>query len=251
MKIFSSEIGHNYKTYTFGFANYCLREKNDKLSEIYNKGYLPYSGAPDVKNILYMARSARVPLNHFVMTSENRRIAKKFDRRFLKKSVPLHKFKSNDPTFVEFCVDYFYKRHGPHVMPEKRLETILGAGFISNVVSYYDGPKIVGYVFEVADKEMTHFWYSFYDLSLIHQSLGLWLMIDRAREAKIRNEKYFYVGTIYGEKALYKTAFKNLEFWDGSDWVADIKKIKQLGREDNNRTTELTDLWKRELERFD
>ncbi len=250
MKKFSSELGHNYNTYTFGFANYCVREKNDKLSEIYDAGYLPYSGSPDVKNILYMARSARVPLDSFVLTSENRRIAKKFDGHFLKETTPLHKFNIRDSIFAPFCTEYFAKRHGPDVMPEKRLRTILDSGFISHVVSYRNKLDPVAYVFEISDSEMTHFWFSFYDLSLVHQSLGMWLMLDSARNAKNRKAKYFYVGTVYGQKALYKTAFKNLEFWDGGEWFADIKKMKHLGREDNNRAIGLTDFWKKDRKTF-
>ncbi len=251
MKLFSSELGHNYTTYTFGFANYCIREKNDKMSVIYDMGYLPYSGSPEVKDTLYMARSSRVPLDSFTLTSENRRVARKFDGHFMKTSTPLQKFDIGDKAFLSFCSEYFAKRHGPDVMPEKRLHTVLSSGFITNVVSYLDSRGPVAYVFEVADHNMAHFWFSFYDLSLVHQSLGLWLMLDCARTAKERKAKHFYVGTVYGQKALYKTAFKNLEFWDGESWQSDIKKIKQLGHEDNGRTIGLTDPWKSKLKIFD
>lgn len=245
MKIFSSEIGHNYGSYTFGYANYCRREENDRLMDIYASGYLPYSGNPEVKNIFYMARSARVPLDSFTLSSENRRVTKKFDGRFVINSVPIEQFKTGDSHFLSFCVEYFAKRHGPEVMPPERLQTILHANLISQIVSYQDKDKPVAYVFEVADTAMTHFWFSFYDLALVHQSLGMWLMLDSARQAKARRVKYFYIGTVYGQKALYKTAFKNIEYWDGGKWIADIKSVKQLGRGDNSRTIGLADLWKK------
>ncbi len=250
MKIFSSETGHNYDTYTFAYANYCIREENDKFSDIYNLGYLPYSGSPEIKNVFYMARSARVPLNSFNMSSENRRIAGKFDGSFERSSTPIDKFKINDNSFLSFCAEYFSKRHGPDVMPLERLKTILNSGIITHIVSYQNKIKPVAYVFEVSDKQMTHFWFSFYDLSLANQSLGMWLMIDSARHAKIRKTDYFYVGTVYGQKALYKTAFKNIEYWSGDNWLTDIKKIKQLGREDNSRIIGLHDIWKGELKTF-
>ncbi len=246
MKKFSSELGHNYNTYTFGYANYCRRQKGDKLSDIYNLGYLPYSGSRDVKDTFYMARSARVPLDSFALSSENRRVAKKFDDHFERSSAPIDKFDARDKTFISFCAEYFAKRHGPEVMPLERLRTILNSGLISQIVSYRDKDKLVAHVFEVTDGKMTHFWFSFYDLALAHQSLGMWLMLDSARQARTRGAKHFYIGTVYGQKALYKTAFKNIEYWDGNEWVADIKKIKQLGRKDNDRTTGLTDFWKKE-----
>lgn len=250
MKIFSSEFGHNYNTYTFAYAQYCMRESGDKLSEIYENGYLPYSGSPDIKDVFYMARSARVPLDSFAMSSENRRVATKFDGHFERKSIPIEKCDTGDPQFIDFCANYFAQRHGQRVMPEARLRSILNAGLITHVTAYSNSIERTAYVLEVSDKKMTHFWYSFYDLRLAHQSLGMWLLLDSARHAKERGEKYLYIGTVYGEKALYKTAFQNIEYWDGSNWIADHKKIKKLGREDDNRVTGLTDSWKKELKLF-
>lgn len=250
MKKFSSELGHNYETYTFGYANYCIREPNDKLSEIYEQGYLPYSGSPRVKHTFYMARSARIPLESFHLTSENRRIAKKFDDSFEIIIRPFKKFDYDNPEFLSFCTEYFNKRHGPKVMPLERLESILKEDLITHVITGKINEEPASYIFEVSDDTMTHFWYSFYDLSLVYQSLGLWLMLDSARRAKARGEKYLYIGTIYGEKALYKTAFENIEYWNGTTWTNGIKEIKKLGREDNTRTIGLTDLWKKDLDLF-
>lgn len=250
MKKFSSELGHNYETYTFGYTNYCIREPHDKLSEIYEQGYLPYSGSPNIKHTFYMARSARIPLNSFELTSENRRIAKKFDGLFEIKTEPIKKFDCHNSEFLSFCTEYFNKRHGPKVMPPERLKSILEENLITHIVTGKLNEKPASYIFEVSDNTMTHFWYSFYDLSLVYQSLGLWLMLDSARRAKDRGEKYLYIGTIYGEKALYKTAFENIEYWNGLTWTKGIKEIKKLGREDNTRTIGLTDLWKKDLELF-
>lgn len=250
MKKFSSESGHNYENYTFGYANYCIREKNDKLSEIYADGYLPYSGSPEAKNIFYMARSARVPLDSFVSSSENRRVAKKFDNHFKRTVTAIQKFDYQNHAFMSFCINYFAARHGPEIMPPERLKTILNSELISHIVSYHNEVDPVAYVFEVSDAKMTHFWFSFYDLSLAHQSLGMWLMLDSARHARDRQTKHLYVGTVYGQKALYKTAFRNLEYWDGNEWTAGIKKIKKMGRDDSHRTTGLIDLWKKERKPF-
>lgn len=192
-----------------------------------------------------MARSARVPLASFELSSENRRIAKKFDGHFQKEAIPIKKFKTGQP-FLSFCVDYFAKRHGQKVMPPERLRTILNAGLITDVITYCSDNKPTAYVFEISDSVLSHFWYSFYDLSLVRQSLGMWLMLDCARHAKATGKKYFYVGTVYGQKALYKTAFRNIEFWDGKHWVPNSKRIKNLGRNDHERLTNLTDLWKKE-----
>ena len=192
-----------------------------------------------------------MPLDLFSLSSENRRIVKKFDDQFERTVTPIYKFDRHDHKFLKFCVEYFAKRHGPDVMPLARLKTILDSDLIIQIVSYHNAIDPVAYVFEVADHAMVHFWFSFYDLSLVHQSLGMWLMLDSARQAQKRGAKHFYVGTVYGQKALYKTAFKNLEYWNGQDWTANLKKIKQLGRDDASRTVGLTDLWKKEQKKFD
>lgn len=251
MHKFHSEFGHNYKTYSFGYANYCIREKKDKLSDIYATGYLPYSGSPGVKDVFYMARSARVPLGSFKLSSENRRVARKFNPgKLIRESVPFKNFDIYDKGFINFCSGYFLKRHGPLVMPEERLKTILNHGLITDIVSYNMDNRPVAYIFEVSDKNMTHFWYSFYDISLIYQSLGMWLMLDSIGHAQKAGRKYFYVGTVYGEKALYKTAFENIEFWNGSEWVAGKKELKKLGRSDNEKTVNIIDDWKSKIELF-
>ncbi|OGF89189.1 MAG: hypothetical protein A3B91_02640 [Candidatus Yanofskybacteria bacterium RIFCSPHIGHO2_02_FULL_41_29] len=250
MKRFSSELAHNYKKYSFGYANYCLHEKGDKLSEIYASGYLPYSGSPDVKKVFYEARSARVSLKNFVLTSENRRIANKFDGKFKRISKSIKDFDIDNKSFLSFCVDYFSKRHGPSIMPPDRLTSILKSGVISDIVMYEKEGKPSAYYFECSDEKMSHFWYSFYDLNLIHQSLGMWLMIDSARQAKERGVEHLYIGTVYGEKALYKTAFKNLEYWDGQKWTADVKKLKEIARSEKERSVDFIDEWKKELKLF-
>ena len=231
MKFFSREFGHSYETYSFGYCNFAGKEDSDLLSEIYKRGYLPYSGNTAIRDTFYMARSARIPLLDFEPTSENRRIAKKHDGVFEKKRIPFEEFNLHDETFLTFCLTYFKTRHGDS-MPEERLKFILSLNLISHIVIYKKGESIVAYVFEVSDEQMTHFWYSFYDLVYLRQSLGLWLMLDSMRDAKNAGLEHFYLGTAYGEKGLYKTNFEPLEFWDGEIWNPDVRTLKQLCKQD-------------------
>ena len=249
MKLFLSEVAHDYGSYTFAYANYCMREEGDALADIYKAGFLPYSGARGVKDTLYMARSARIALKDFGLTSENRRIAKKFDGVFTKKRIPFETFDITE-TFLAFCLDYFRSRHGAKVMPGGRLETILASGFISDVIEYKKDERIIAYVLEVRDKKMAHFWFSFYDLSLTQQSLGLWLMLDCMRDAKAEGLSHYYIGTVYGEKAMYKTNFEPLEWWSGEKWSDDFELLKKYTRTDKERSTTAVDEWKKKQKLF-
>lgn len=209
-------------------TQWLLRE-GEPLDEIYAQGYLPYSGAKDSKDIFYSGRSARVVLPTFELTSENRRIAKRFDDVFEKVRIPFVEFIPNEH-FWTLSLTYFTQKHGENAMPKARIEALFAAGIITTVVTYQKGNEIVGYVLEVEEGAMGHFWYSFYDIEYAKQSLGMWLMLDCIRSAKERRLTHYYLGTVYGEKALYKTNFEPLEWWDGSRWNNDIKLLKETGR---------------------
>jgi arginine-tRNA-protein transferase len=249
MKEFSSETGQQYDTYTFGYAQYARKESGDMLGDMYGQGYLPYSGSPDVTDIFYRARSARVVLQGFALTSENRRIAKKFDGSFQKIRTPLASFKADD-SFSQFCLSYFAGLHGTQAMPKTRLSHILRCGLITSVITYTKEDVPVAYVVEVADASVGHYWFSFYDLAYARQSLGMWLMLDNIRDAKERKLSHYYLGTVYGEKALYKTNFEPLEWWDGEGWNTAVVALKERSRSDASRALQNTDLWKSTLPPF-
>lgn len=208
-----------------------IAREGDPLESLYDAGYLPYSSSKGVQNVFYSARSARVVLHEFAMTSENRRIARKFDGAFAKRRMPAHGFAAGDE-FYAFTLSYFARRHGANVMPRERLKLLLSSGLITTVVEYRKGASIVGYVLEVESGKMRHYWYSAYDLSLAKQSLGLWLMLDCIRDAKDSGYSRYYLGTVYGQKALYKTNFEPLEWRDGGIWSRDLRQLKEKGREE-------------------
>ncbi len=244
MKEFSSELGQNYTTYTFGYTQYAQAEPGENVSSIYQKGYLPYSGSPDANRVFYRARSARVDLTNFVLTSENRRIAKKFDGQFTKSLT----VGSPGDEALEFCLHYFAERHGASTMPLERLQYIFKQ--VTHTTTYRNGDTVVGYVLSVAGAGFEHYWFSFYDLSYTQQSLGMWLMLDAVLDAKARGLTHHYLGTVYGQKALYKTNFEALEWWDGSEWNKDVAALKERARHDAERVLAVTDLWKSGLKPF-
>lgn len=221
-------------TPTTDFASYIARpdtifieREGETLEELYAHGYLPYSSSKNIHNVFYSARSARVVLAEFILSSENRRIAKKFDDQFKKEHITDF---VPDTAFYTFCTDYFTQKHGVNTMPQERLQTIYTSGLPLCTTVYRSGEKIVAYTLEVVNDTMRHYWFSFYDLSLTQQSLGMWLMLDSIRDAKVHGIDHYYLGTVYGPKALYKTNFAPLEWWEGRKWSRDIVKLKDLSR---------------------
>jgi leucyl-tRNA---protein transferase len=248
MKFFSSELGHEYaKTYTFGYCNYGILEPGDKLHEMYEKGYLPYSGSPDSKGMFYMARSGRLHLPAFELDSECRRVAKKFES-FKRETTPFKDFEITDE-WRQFWIDYFVRAHGTSILPRERLDTVLGFGIISQIGIYRDAEGAVrGYTLEATDDEMTHDWYQAWDSGMDKSSFGMYLLLDIARVAKERGAEHYYCGTVYGNSngASYKTNLPGLEYWDGAGWIKDETRLKEKLKKDSSRTLTLLDEWKEE-----
>ena len=69
-------------------------------------------------------------------------------------------------------------------------------------------------------------------------------MLDCIQDAKTRGLDYYYLGTVYGQKALYKTNFETLEWFNGNNWSTDVQLLKERGRTDSGRVVELTDDYK-------
>lgn len=227
MRIFQREFGYRYDSYEFGYSTYAAREEGDAIADIYAAGFLPHSADPSVTDLFYMARSVRVPLADFKETSENRRILKKFEGRFSRAELTKDEL-SADAGFLPCFLAYFAERHGERVMSEERARGILSAPLPLRGIRYEEGGMLAGYVLEVADGALVHYWYSCYAPGYAGTSFGMWLMLDAARRAREEGRAHIYLGTAYGAKGRYKTNFEPLEFWDGSGWVRDAKLLKEL-----------------------
>ncbi len=235
MRIFTSEFAHDYSTYSFGYTLHAAYEPTDDLKEIYDSGFLPYSGDPNAYNLMYMARSVRVRIPEFQATSENRRIFRKFDDTFVARILTQTELQT-DTEFQELFLNYFKTRHGAGVMGEERLKGILNSALPLRGIRYEtkDG-ALAAAVFEPAGNSWTHFWFPAYDPSYIGSSFGMWLMLDGVRRAEKEKKAHLYLGTAYGEKARYKLNIPNLEFWNGEQWVYDEKLLKQAMHSDEQR----------------
>lgn len=229
MKISRKEFAHEYATYRFGYCEYAEIETGDDPRDIYELGFLPYSADPKVQGSFYMARSARVALDHFSYTSENRRIGRFFDGTFSRRVVSQEEMLA-DERIQNLFLTYFAERHGTSVMPKERLEGILRSPLPLRGICYEKDGALIAVVFEIMGEDFGHFWFSAYDLTYVHQSLGMWLMLDCAQKAKEAGLLHYYLGTVYGEKALYKTNLEPLEYWDGAEWSSDISTLKELAR---------------------
>lgn len=240
MKIFLSESVVNYKTYTFNYALYCMMEKREELPEIYHKGFLPYSNDITLQTpTFYMARSLRVDLDRFAETSENRRVVKKISglNPGMEK-IPVKQFDLTNAQFREFCLQ-FAKERFSEPLSGNRLEYILNSTLISDIFVFKLNGKEVGWVLTVIEGNTLHYWFAFFSFDYFEYSLGKFMMFSVIKWAFENNLEYVYLGTVYGDKSLYKVRdFKGLAFFDGNHWNADMKLLKSKCKSDKAFTTD-------------
>ena len=236
MKIFRSESLPDYNTYTFNYALYCRQDDIAETDEVYRLGFLPYSNSLHLEeNYFYMARSLRVELDKFSPTSENRRV----DRKIAEINPQIKLIKKadfvRDADFDIFCLDYAAQRFDGK-MPKERFDYIYNWQYLNNIFEFKDvDNQRLGYVFAVISENIIHYWFSFYDLQYSRLGLGKWMMYKVIEWAKENGLQEVYLGTCYGEKAMYKMRdFKGLSYFDGNSWNPDMKKLKAKCKSDHS-----------------
>ncbi len=235
MKIFRSESIVDYATYTFNYAVYCRQDDASETDEIYRNGFLPYSNSLELQQPHhYLARSLRVVLDDFKPTSENRRIDKKIADLQPEITVWQKPDFDNNQDFKQFCLNYAAVRFDG-AMPPERFEYIYNWPYLTHIFEFKDAQQnVLGYVFAVMTDHILHYWFSFYDLQHSRLGLGKWMMYKTIGWAKANDLKEVYLGTCYGTKAMYKMRdFKGLEFFDGNQWLSDMKRLKQKCKTDD------------------
>lgn len=250
MRFFFSEFANIYETYTFAYAAYAIAESPDELSEIYRRGFLPYSGdSTETQEMYYLARSVRVNLETFAETSENRRVGRKIEP-FAPRVVVHAKadFDLENEHFRNLCLSCSEERFRGGGLSEARFDYILRRDTLTHIAAFHlDQVQNlpVGYVFcALVDDTMLHYWFAFYDTQHAQLNLGKWMMATMLRVAKDNGLRYAYLGTAYGAKSLYKTAdFKGIEWFNGDadSWSGDAKALADLCRQDDARSAQNAD----------
>ena len=250
MKLFFSESINDYSTYTFNYAAYCIKEKQEELPQIYTKGFLPYSNNPHIEaEIYYFCRSLRVDTARFQDSSENRRVARKLlDLDIQVRAISKTDFDLKSPAFQDFCFAYAAERFSNNAMNTERLDYILNRPSASHLIEFTSKGELLGYVWAVIEGDMLHYWYAFFDTKYLGTyPVGKWMMWRTIKWAKEMDLRHVYLGTCYGEKSLYKVRdFKGLEFFDGSTWNTDMKRLKTLCKTDS--AVRSSDLFKQEAD---
>lgn len=244
MKLFFSEFKANYQSYHFPYQVWLLKEEGDSADRIYEKGFLPIRSIPDV---YYLARSLRVDLSGFELSSENRRILKKTED-FKSDLLTLSEFKY-DSIIQKFCKNYMVKKFGKESMTAAGIRRIFKSGIYNYVFVWKERKteKVIGYSVCLISANFVQYAHAFYDLGYFQRSLGARMILEAVKWAKESNKKFIYLGTCYEKSAFYKTEFKGIEFFNGFKWSDNLEELKELVE---NREREYLLKDKKYLEKF-
>jgi hypothetical protein len=233
MKIFCSESAADYSRYLYPYVVWALREDGEAPADLFHAGFLP--SAKSLKQFC-LCRNVRIELEKFSPSSENRRILRK-GAGIVMKLVPRAEFELS-PARKEFYLEYAAVRYGAGVMPPERLELVFSPPVCTHLLVFTDaatGTELGVAVLYLEPPRVAFYRYSFFDLNHPNRSLGLFLMTTALEFFAAEKFHHAYLGTCYSERALYKTQFAGVEFFNGLRWSQNLAELKFLLRRDPHK----------------
>ena len=233
MKLLFSEQKSDYSHYQFPYAVLAVPESGETPADLFDAGFLPWARGLDR---FYLCRNVRVALAKFQPSSENRRVLRKGDG-IVMKLVPRAEFDLT-PARRERYLQYAEVRFGGNVMPSDRLELVFNAPVTTHVLVFTEaksGAELGVVVLYLEAPRLGHYRYAFYDLSYFNRNLGMFMMTSAVAQFAERGFKHLYLGTCYSEKALYKTQFAGVEFFNGFRWSNGLAELKFLINRDQTQ----------------
>jgi len=230
MKLLFSEQNSDYEHYQFPYAIWAVPEAGETPWDIFNAGFLPSSRNLDR---FYLCRQVRVNLAKFKPSSENRRILRK-GAGIEVKLVPRDKY-NYTPAKRDFFKTYADIKFGKDVMTFERLDALFASPIISHLLVFTDaktGAEIGAATLYIEGRELTYYYYAFYDLNYYARNLGMFMMTSAVELFAGRGFKQLYLGTCYSQTALYKTQFAGAEFFNGFRWSDDLDELKFIIKRD-------------------
>lgn len=231
MRLLFSESEPDYTRYRYPYVVWAVPDEGDTPADFFEAGFLPASPAMDC---YYLARQLRLPLAGFKPNSENRRILKR-GARWTCRLVPKTSF-DYSPGRKAAWLAYAAERFGEGVMHEKRLDGLMNGAVITHLLVFEDaacGGRESGTVLMfLSPTRVAYYYYAFYDLNAFDRNLGMVMMTRAACFFAEHGYRHLHLGTCYSERALYKTQFNGIEFFNGLKWTGNIQELKHLIRRD-------------------
>lgn len=228
MKLLFSEAAPDPAHYVYPYVVWGFLEPGETPADALAAGFLPSTPALDR---FYLARQLRVPLAEWKPTSENRRVLRKVTS-MTAELVPRAAFDYSAIRRTAWLA-FSEARFGAGVMPPERLDRLLGGKVISHLLHFADrrtGEDVGTVLMYLQAPRVAYYYYAFYSLTPEFKSAGMGMMTWAVAHFARAGWVYLHLGTCYAEKALYKTQFEPLEFFNGFRWSRNLEELKHLIR---------------------
>jgi arginyl-tRNA--protein-N-Asp/Glu arginylyltransferase len=245
MKLLFSEAPADYSRYFYPYVIWAVPEAGETPAGFFQRGFLP--GTPQL-NRFYLCRNLRVDLKRYRSTSENRRILRKGA------GIEAELVARGDYAFDEerrrAWLKYAAARFGPEIMTERRLGDLMGGAVISHLLGFKDtsnGREVGTVLMYLEGQSVAYYYYAFYDLEYFGRNLGMHMMTRAVELCAARGMAHLHLGTCYSERALYKTQFEGVEFFNGAGWSSNLEELKYLVRREARgaHLLETPEFWER------
>ncbi|HVY69743.1 MAG TPA: hypothetical protein VHH73_07415 [Verrucomicrobiae bacterium] len=226
MKLLFSEYKSDYSRYHYPYVIWGIPEAGETPALFFQNGFMP--GSPKLDRFV-LCRQLRVPLAQFSPSSENRRILRKGEGARIE-LIPGAQFDFSAERRARWRA-FADERFGENVMSERRLDNLLAGGVITHVLHYTEaatGRELGDALMYVEEPAMAFYFYAFYDLEWFQRNLGMFMMTGALRFFRERGLGHLYLGTCYSQRALYKTQFPGIQFFNGFRWSGDLAELKYM-----------------------
>jgi arginyl-tRNA--protein-N-Asp/Glu arginylyltransferase len=196
----------------------------DKISELYNSGYV-FTRID--KGVMHQTRSIRINLDKFSPSSENKRILKKvadINIEIISLPIPENQY---DWKIAKLGKDFYSAKFGEGIMSAQKIKEMLSSVDKSNwntLLKFGD----FGYAICYLNKSIIHYSYPFYDLDKSTKDMGLGMMNLAVKFAKESGLKYIYLGSLQRPNDTYKLQFSGIEWFNGETWSEDLDSVKEI-----------------------
>jgi len=228
MKLLFSESSPDYERYLYPSVIWALPEATESPADLFDRGFLP--GSPELDRF-YLGRSLRVDRTRYRPSSENRRILRK-GAQFQVDLVPRTQFDYHEDRRRAWK-RFADRRFGEDVMTFERLDRLMRGPVINHLLVCREastGAEVGAALLFLQEPRMAYYYYAFYHLDRLGQNLGMFMMTAAVELFVSRSINHLYLGTCYSERALYKTQFAGMEFFNGNRWSSNLDELKYLVR---------------------
>jgi arginyl-tRNA--protein-N-Asp/Glu arginylyltransferase len=232
MKLLFSEWKSDYATYTYPYVVWGMPEAGETAPDFFERGLLP--AAPDLSRY-YVCRNVRVDLAKFQPSSENRRILRK-GQGIACELVPRSAYEYSETKRAAWKA-YADQRFGEDIMSFARLDRLMSSPVISHLLVFREeatGAEIGTVLMYVDGPRVAYYYYAFFELGGLSKNLGMFMMTAAVERFATEGFAAIYLGTCYSERALYKTQFPGVEFFNGACWSSNLDELKYMVRRELN-----------------